>query len=46
MLELKCLTCIHGELCLEQKGGIDLYLANDNDCKSYKSTDKFLVKEE
>lgn len=41
MVELKCLTCIHGELCLEQKGGIDLCLASDNDCKCYKSTNEY-----
>ena len=41
MLELKCLTCIHEELCLEQKGGVDLHLASDNDCKCYKSTNEY-----
>ena len=41
MVELKCLTCIHGEMCLEQKGGVDLYLASDNDCKCYKSTNEY-----
>lgn len=36
MAELKCLSCIHGELCLEQQGGVNLHIVSENDCSHYK----------
>ena len=37
MAELKCLTCIHGELCLYQQGGVNLSIISE-DCEHYKPT--------
>lgn len=36
MAELKCLTCIHGELCLYRQGGVNLSIISE-DCEHYKS---------
>jgi ketopantoate reductase len=45
MIELKCLTCIHGELCSYKHGGVDLAIIS-GDCKSYKSTADVVPKSE
>ena len=37
MYKLKCLKCIHGELCLYQQGGVNLSIISE-DCEHYKST--------
>lgn len=37
MAELKCLSCIHGELCLQQQGGVNLAIISEV-CEHYKST--------
>lgn len=38
--EMKCMSCIHRDICFAQKGGVNLMLANTN-CEYYKKADDF-----